>query len=190
MTRHHTPTHHSPLTHSLLTTLIVGLISYGLGSIGPTARTAEPDAKASDAVVASFFTTHCKGCHAGEKPKGNFRLESLTQDFNDKANRERWLAVVEQVASGAMPPKGKPRPPEKDVAAFTDWIRGRVESGGRRAECGPGAGPAAPTQPGRVREHRARPAGRRRRPERRAAARTRRRTGLTTVPRRCTSPPS
>jgi parallel beta-helix repeat protein len=32
--------------------------------------------------------------------------------------------VSEEIQSGAMPPKGKPRPPEKDVTALTDW-RGR-----------------------------------------------------------------
>jgi mono/diheme cytochrome c family protein len=75
-----------------------------------------------------FLAHHCQGCHAGDKPKGKFRLAALTQDFNDKANREWWLAVSEQVRSGAMPPKGKPRPPEKDVTALTDWIRERVET--------------------------------------------------------------
>ena len=60
------------------------------------------------------------------KPKGKFRLESLTQDFDDKANRERWLAVLEQVKSGTMPPKEKPRPPAKDVEALADWISERT----------------------------------------------------------------
>jgi hypothetical protein len=75
-----------------------------------------------------LLAQHCQGCHAGEKPKGKFRLERLTQDFSDRANRERWLAVSEKVNSGAMPPKGKPRLPEKDVAALTDWVRKRVEA--------------------------------------------------------------
>src|SRR5581483_9840141 len=30
--------------------------------------------------------------------------------------------------SGAMPPKGKPRPPAKDVTAVTDWIRRRLDA--------------------------------------------------------------
>src|SRR5262249_33880339 len=43
-----------------------------------------------------FFAKHCQTCHEGQKPKGRFRLDSLTADFADKANRERWLAVMEQ----------------------------------------------------------------------------------------------
>ena len=99
---------------------------YGPGSTGPAARTAEPDAKPAEGPAQEFLTKHCQGCHAGEKPKGNFRLDSLTPDFGDKANRERWLAVAEQLRSGAMPPKGKPRPPAGGVRAVTDWVAGRA----------------------------------------------------------------
>ncbi len=108
--------------------LIWGVVLSGLGSVGPAARTAEPAPKPLDEPARPFLAQHCQGCHAGDKPKGKFRLETLTQDFNDKANRERWLAVSEKVQSGAMPPKEKPRPPQKDVTALTDWIRGRVET--------------------------------------------------------------
>jgi hypothetical protein len=111
---------------------------YVVGAAGPTARTTESDPKPSDGPALPFFGQHCQGCHAGDKPKGDFRLDSLTQDFADKTNRERWLAVAEQLAAGAMPPKGKPRPPEKDARAVTDWIRGRVEAaeGARNAAQG------------------------------------------------------
>ena len=52
-----------------------------------------PNTKPEDAPAPTFLAQHCKACHAGEKPRGNFRLDSLTQDFNNKANRERWLTV-------------------------------------------------------------------------------------------------
>jgi Protein of unknown function (DUF1592)/Protein of unknown function (DUF1588)/Protein of unknown function (DUF1587)/Protein of unknown function (DUF1585)/Protein of unknown function (DUF1595)/Planctomycete cytochrome C len=107
--------------------LILGLVSSGLICVGPAARTAGPPPK-QDESVRPFLAHHCQGCHAGDKPKGKFRLETLTQDFDDKANRELWLAVSQQVESGAMPPKGKPRPAKKDVTALTDWIRGRAET--------------------------------------------------------------
>ena len=99
--------------------LIAAVVSLGLAAMGP-ARAAEADSSKA------FFTQHCQACHTGTKPKGKFRLESLTQDFSDKANRERWLAVLEQVKSGTMPPKEKPRPPEKEITALGDWINGRI----------------------------------------------------------------
>src|SRR5206468_6574752 len=70
----------------------------------------------------------CQGCHGGEKPKGHFRIDRLAADFANQANRERWLAVLEQLKSGAMPPKEKPRPPEIEVRALTAWIGRKVEA--------------------------------------------------------------
>jgi hypothetical protein len=89
--------------------LVLGLVLFSLEAVGPAARTAEPDPKSSDEPAQSFLAQHCRGCHTGDKPKGKFRLESLTQDINDKANRERWLAVSEKVKAGAMPPREKPQ---------------------------------------------------------------------------------
>lgn len=117
----------SKIAHRLLL-LLLGLVLSGLCAVGPAARTAGPPPKPIDEAVQPFLARHCQGCHSGEKPKGKFSLTTLTQDFSDKGNRERWLAVAEQVQSGAMPPKGKPRPPEKEVTALADWIHGRVET--------------------------------------------------------------
>jgi mono/diheme cytochrome c family protein len=126
-------TGHSPrkneqrLPRVRLRTLLAGLFVCGLG-VGPTARPTEPEPKLqpTDAPAPAFLAQHCKACHTGDKPKGKFRIDSLTQDFNDKTNRDHWLAALEQVKSGAMPPEGKPRPAEKDVAALAEWINGRV----------------------------------------------------------------
>ncbi len=68
----------------------------------------EPETKAVADPARTFFAAHCQTCHAGKEPKGDFLVQSLTADFLDKANRERWLAVLEQLKSGAMPPKEKP----------------------------------------------------------------------------------
>ena len=99
-----------------------------LGLCGPAVRAADPRPPADPA--GPFLAKHCQGCHAGTKPKGNFRLDSLSADFGDKANRERWLTVLEQLTSGAMPPKEKPRPPAGEVKALADWIGGRVDKAG------------------------------------------------------------
>ncbi len=95
-----------------------------LGGRPALARAAEADGPAK-----TFFVTHCQTCHAGTKPKGDFRLESLSPDFGDKANRERWLTVLEQVNTGAMPPKERPRPTAKEIQALSEWVRVRVEKG-------------------------------------------------------------
>lgn len=69
-----------------------------------------------------FFTQHCETCHSGVNSKGDFAVASLTDDFNDKQNREQWLTVLDQLKEGKMPPKDKPRPPVKDMESVIDWI--------------------------------------------------------------------
>jgi mono/diheme cytochrome c family protein len=73
-----------------------------------------------------FFAQHCQGCHSGSKPKGKFLLESLSRDFDDVANRKQWLAVLERVKAGTMPPAEKPRPSVKDVETLAVWISERT----------------------------------------------------------------
>jgi mono/diheme cytochrome c family protein len=104
--------------------LVFGLA--GLAIIGAT-RTSGQGVASVDEPARTFFTRHCQSCHEGTKPKGQFRLDSLSPDFSDKANRERWLTVLEQVKSGTMPPKEKPRPAAAEVRALSDWIHARVE---------------------------------------------------------------
>ena len=74
-----------------------------------------------------FFTEHCEKCHSGEKPKGDFAVASLTDDFNEKQIRERWLSVLGQLKEGNMPPKDEPRPPQNDVQSVIDWIGTQAE---------------------------------------------------------------
>lgn len=108
-----------------MSVLIAGLASCCLGVLGSVTR-APADARPTDDASRKFFGRYCQTCHAGAKPKGGFRVETLSQDFADKENREKWLNVVEQIKTGTMPPKGKPRPAASEAKALTDWINGRV----------------------------------------------------------------
>ncbi len=75
-----------------------------------------------------FLARHCLECHSGEKPKGELRLDRLSPDFEGAAAREKWLTALERLEAGEMPPKGKPRPPAKDVEAMAGWIRASAEA--------------------------------------------------------------
>ena len=84
-----------------------------------------------------LLTQHCEKCHSGAKAEGDFSLTSLTDDFNDKQNRERWLTVLEQLKEGTMPPADEPRPPVKYVQSVMDWIStqaGKAEIARRESE--------------------------------------------------------
>lgn len=73
-----------------------------------------------------LLTQHCESCHRGDKPKGNLRLDNLRLDLENDATRKHWSAVVERLRAGEMPPKVKPRPPEKEILALTEWLTSRV----------------------------------------------------------------
>src|SRR5688572_9035232 len=72
--------------------------------------------------IGAVLTRHCAECHAGEKPKGDFRLDDLKPQLSSHAAEERWQSVLDQLRSGAMPPKKKSRVPEGDLKAVTEGI--------------------------------------------------------------------
>jgi hypothetical protein len=113
-----------------LLAISAGLFAAALWATGPAPRAADPAPKPPADPAAAFLAKHCQACHAGPKPKGDFRLDRLTPDFADRANRERWLAAAEQVKSGAMPPEGKPRPAADEAKAFAAAVEGRVAAAG------------------------------------------------------------
>jgi hypothetical protein len=96
------------------------------------------DAREFEARVRPLLASHCVACHGGEKPKGKLRLDRLPSDLADAATREHWADVVERLKAGEMPPKGKPRPAEKDVQAFTEWLAPRVAAADTAARAAQG----------------------------------------------------
>lgn len=69
-----------------------------------------------------FLVQHCEKCHSGSKPQGDFSMATMTDDFNDKQNRQRWLSVLEQLKADSMPPTEQPRPPAQDRQIVMEWI--------------------------------------------------------------------
>ncbi|MGH7223252.1 MAG: DUF1592 domain-containing protein, partial [Gemmataceae bacterium] len=117
------------LRQSLAAILILTAYTAGAGSAGPP-----PDAKTYEAQVRSFLARYCLQCHGTEKAKGDLRLDRLAPDFSDDAGREHWLAVRKRLRAGEMPPKGKPRPPKKEMDVLVAWIDKQMEAadgGGR-----------------------------------------------------------
>lgn len=104
---------------------LCGVVLCALGTTSP-APAVDTLAQTPDDPAEPFFARHCQDCHAGDKPKGALRLENLSRDFADKAIREQWLNVLEQLKAGTMPPKEKPRPPAGEAQALVEWIGGQV----------------------------------------------------------------
>jgi hypothetical protein len=70
--------------------------------------------------IGRFLGTHCLACHGPEKQESNLRLDGVAG--MDAANRNLWTMVHERVASGEMPPEGKPRPAAAETKTLLGWI--------------------------------------------------------------------
>jgi mono/diheme cytochrome c family protein len=82
-----------------------------------------PDAKVYAEQIKPFLAKYCVECHQGQKPKGKFGMDKLTPNFTDRASRDHWQAIVEQLKTGEMPPKdAKRRPEPKEVRSVSDWV--------------------------------------------------------------------
>jgi hypothetical protein len=107
---------------------VVAILAVGTGH---GQRAPEPAIRLTDEQVRPFLAKHCLDCHGAENPKGKFRLDQLGTDLADLATRERWQTVLKRVQAGEMPPKGRPRPDEKEVQALADWISDQRAAIGR-----------------------------------------------------------
>jgi hypothetical protein len=75
-----------------------------------------------DSTAKPFLETHCSNCHEGDHPKGGFRIATLTADLTGGNTRAAWALARDKIETGAMPPKGKPRPKAKETAALVEWL--------------------------------------------------------------------
>jgi hypothetical protein len=94
--------------------------------VGAQEGSTSPSNRAGDAQVRPFLVKHCQECHGPEKTKGKFRVDTLDLALSSKAAEDRWLAVREQITTGVMPPKAKPRPAKNEIDATAAWIDGKI----------------------------------------------------------------
>jgi mono/diheme cytochrome c family protein len=92
--------------------------------------------------IAPIFQKYCVGCHNDDDREGNFSLVSYTSLRQGsprgavfKAGRAEESRLFRQLTGAAkptMPPKGEPRPGDKDIALIKAWID--AGAGGPRCE--------------------------------------------------------
>jgi hypothetical protein len=110
--------------------LLVGATLLRAADPEPSAIAFEP--KSFDQKVQPFVTKHCVECHRGDKPKGDLRLDRLTNAFDSPTSRKSWQTIRDRVAAGEMPPEERPRPTVDEIKALLEWIDAGVQDGVRR----------------------------------------------------------
>jgi len=96
------------------------------GVWGQDAPKSRPDPAAEP--LQAFLTRSCLECHGPEKTKGKFRVDQLDYTVSAKGAQDRWLAVREQLTTGVMPPKAKPRPAKAQIDAVAAWVDAKIAS--------------------------------------------------------------
>lgn len=92
-------------------------------------RTHSQDSPA--APIQLLLERYCHKCHGDSKHKGDFRIESLSGDFAERRNLGMWMAVMDQLEAGDMPPEGEPRPPAHELQTAIRWIHEQAEAAER-----------------------------------------------------------
>ncbi|MEQ1827331.1 MAG: DUF1592 domain-containing protein, partial [Pirellula sp.] len=103
-------------------TLKARIIAFGVLLVGFGSMVLGADDSIPFARVESLFRTHCYSCHGVEKPKGDLRIDKFDPDFIKGSDGERWLAVMDRLEFGDMPPAKEPALEEKDRALMMAWI--------------------------------------------------------------------
>lgn len=69
-----------------------------------------------------FLDQHCKACHLGKTPAGNFHLDQVRTPGSFGSAAQAWTRLAARVSNGEMPPKGLPAPSLESKERFGQWV--------------------------------------------------------------------
>ncbi|MGE3808874.1 MAG: DUF1587 domain-containing protein, partial [Gemmataceae bacterium] len=70
--------------------------------------------------IQPILKQHCVGCHGADRQESSIRLDRLEAYRSEDS--PLWTKVHEAIATGAMPPRARPRPEQKQQQALLAWI--------------------------------------------------------------------
>lgn len=70
-----------------------------------------------------LLQSYCKECHSTSKPKAGISLGAPRSETDLLNERDVWYRVLDQLESGAMPPKDEAQPTRAERDALAGWIR-------------------------------------------------------------------
>jgi hypothetical protein len=80
--------------------------------------------------VQPFLAKNCYLCHNGKLSTAGLDLSVYTNDAEAARKPELWDKVLEKLATGKMPPAGRPVPARAETAPVTAWIEGLLTRAG------------------------------------------------------------
>ncbi len=83
------------------------------------------------ATVRQFLSKNCLTCHGKNKQEDKRRFDTLRPDFSSPATAGTWHEILDQLRSGRMPPRDRPRPDTAATRTTINWITGQLKKHGR-----------------------------------------------------------
>jgi len=80
-----------------------------------------------------FLETYCIDCHGDIKQEGDFRVDTLTDDFSDLRNVSHWIEVRDNINLGEMPPEDEIQPYAEEVEMISEWAAAGIREAERLA---------------------------------------------------------
>jgi len=103
-----------------------------------TAAPADSPPSEMSKVIVPFVQKHCVACHGEKVKKADLTLHTYKDEVDVLKNRKHWVAVLQQVKGGDMPPSNKPRPEVAEIEAFTRAVDVIFERADKNAKLDPG----------------------------------------------------
>jgi len=91
-----------------------------------------------DSAVRPILGKVCVACHNDNLQSGSLNITPLLDPATLKSKRETWERILAKVQSGEMPPKGIPKPPAGQIAAFMEYIQTELDRADRASKPDPG----------------------------------------------------
>jgi hypothetical protein len=84
------------------------------------------------------FQMYCLDCHSTQEKAGELDLERFTSLASVRKDVKPWQAMILQLETGEMPPKGEPQPTVAQREQLIDWTRRFLDSEARARAGDPG----------------------------------------------------
>jgi hypothetical protein len=96
------------------------------------------DAAGFDAKVKPILKNTCSGCHNEEIASGDMNLTLFLDPATVFEDRASWEKIARKIESGEMPPKGMPRPPQAQMTAVVEFLKGEFDKADAAVKPDPG----------------------------------------------------
>ncbi len=102
---------------------------FAFGLTLASAASSQTGAADFDTAIQPFLKENCERCHNEKKHKGEFRLDTLSHDFEHGGSAMHWADVADRISAGEMPPDEEKQPKAADAAKIVEWLAARLKEG-------------------------------------------------------------